>query len=71
MNNELKVKIASYRIAFLMEHQHVIPDLKEIISELLVSVDKSNNDCLYLEGAYDALNNLIIALEEKGPATHE
>lgn len=71
MNNDLKVKMAAYRIAFLMEHQHIVPNLKGIVNDIRPEshLDMSPFDVgseEYLLGAFDALNFLISALEEKG-----
>jgi hypothetical protein len=71
MKNELAVKMTAYKVAFLMEHQHVLPDLKELIGRIRPepTLDLSPFDvesAEYLLGAYDALNALVSALEEKG-----
>lgn len=60
MTNEDKVKITTLKIAFLMKHQNIVPDLREIASEL------NSDSSEYLQGAADALLNLITALEQKG-----
>jgi protoheme ferro-lyase len=54
-----KVRHVCARISFLMEHQEILPDLKEIASELA-------EDSEYQKGARDALNYLIGFLEQKG-----
>lgn len=65
MSNEMKVKMAAFKVAFLMPHQEVIPDLE--IEALQIrpvgEVNKSSDD--YLAGAYDALAFLITTLREK------
>jgi len=55
-----KVRHTCARVAFLMEHQEILPDLKEIASEL------SSQESDYLKGAQDALIYLIGFLEAKG-----
>ncbi len=72
IKNDLKVKMIAYRVAFLMEHQHIDDHLKEIVSDIrpeptldLSPFDVGSEE--YLLGAYDALNALLSALEEKGP----
>lgn len=66
--NQNKAKMIAFRLAFLMEHQKVLPDLKEIVQELYPSeagqIDR--NSAEYLMGAYEALFNLLSALEQKG-----
>jgi len=61
-DNSLKVKMVAYRVAFLMEHQQIISNLKEILNDMI----GEGPDSEYLLGAFDALNTLISALEEKG-----
>jgi len=75
MDNKTKVKVAACRIAFLMPHQDINPDL---ILEALnlhpigVDLDKINKDSPeYLLGAMDALTSLINMLEGKGPQIRE
>ena len=72
MNNKEKVQYIAKRVSFLMEHQEVLPDLKELAADLypyeafgLLSPDDRESP-VYLMGAYDALMALIKALEEKG-----
>jgi hypothetical protein len=73
--NTEKVKVAAMRIAFLMHHQEVLPDLKIIASKLVPSdllseeINKESNE--YLIGAMDALLLLIHMLEKKGPQINE
>ncbi len=55
-----KVRHICARVAFLMEHQEILPDLKEIVSEL------NTQESEYLKGAEDALTYLISFLEQKG-----
>lgn len=57
-----KLKVTCLRIAMLMEHQQVLPDLKELALQLY----PSETDQEYLQGAQDALNYLISFLEQKG-----
>lgn len=54
-----KVKEVCARISFFMEHQEIIPDLKEMVAEI------SSND-EYSKGAHDALTYLLGFLEQKG-----
>lgn len=58
-SDQQKVRMVCARISFLMEHQDILPDLKEMIGELNSSDD-------YVKGAHDALNYLIGFLEQKG-----
>lgn len=58
-SNQQKVRTVCARISFLMEHQDILPDLKEIVGEL-------NSSDEYTKGAHDALNYLIGFLEQKG-----
>lgn len=57
-------------LSFLMEHQQILPDLKEIVSELDVQKTSAEildpKDIEYLRGAQDALTYLIGFLEQKG-----
>jgi hypothetical protein len=61
MNSDCQkqVRLVCAQIAFLMEHQEILPDLKEYVSKL----DDSDE---YLRGAHDALNYLIDFLAQKG-----
>jgi hypothetical protein len=65
-----KVKVAVRKISFLMPHQRVLSDLKELAAELCPhGADHSNvnrESPEYLLGAYEALNFLISDLEGKG-----
>lgn len=61
-DNVKKVRIVARKMSFLMPHQKVLPDLKEVIDPL-----HSDESSQYLSGAYDALNLLIDFLAEKGP----
>lgn len=71
--NEKKIKMAVFRIAFLMPHQEVNPDLElEALSLTPVgkdinldAIDKNSPE--YTMGARDALLALIHMLEGKGP----
>ena len=58
-NDQKKLRQVCLRIAFLMPHQEVLPDLKEFVAELEPSDE-------YLKGAQDALNYLVSFLEQKG-----
>ncbi len=68
MDNETQVKIVAKKISFLMHHQEILPDLKELAQSLLPrteGIDK--NSAEYLQGAHDALVCLVTFLSEKGP----
>lgn len=58
-DNQKKVKQICAHIALLMEHQHILPDLKEIVAE----IDSTDE---YSKGARDALTCLLEILERKG-----
>lgn len=60
MTPQLKVRLICNQISFLMEHQEILPDLKELAANL------NPEDNEYLKGAQDALNYLISFLEQKG-----
>ncbi len=59
-DSQKKVRTVCAHIALLMEHQEILPDLKDIARGL-----KSDSD-EYLQGAHDALNYLIDFLAQKG-----
>jgi hypothetical protein len=65
-----KIHVIALKIAFLMPHQHVMTDLKELAAQLKPQdisedvIDHSSPE--YLQGAYDALTALITDLERKG-----
>jgi len=72
MSNEIKVKQAAFRVAFLMPHQKIgsIIELEASALALVnpcveVSINKESPE--YLAGANDALMFLIKFLREKGP----
>lgn len=58
-----KVRSVARKIAFLMPHQVVLPDLKEVLIDELKS---GIGDSEYARGAYMALSYLISDLESKG-----
>jgi len=64
------IKIITRQIAFLMPHQDILPDLKELAAQIYPAginpdlIDRDSPE--YLLGAYEALINLITSLEEKG-----
>lgn len=60
IDKQKKVRHICARVAFLMEHQEILPDLKEIISEM----DSESEE--YIKGAHDALQYLIDFLAQKG-----
>jgi hypothetical protein len=62
-----KVKLISRKISFLMPHQEVLPDLKELAQELHQELEINKESPEYLMGAHDALMSLITGLEQKGP----
>jgi hypothetical protein len=66
MSNEMKVKMAAFKVAFLMPHQEVVPDLELEALQIrpIGDINKESDD--YLAGAYDALAFLISVLKEKG-----
>ena len=72
MNEHLnikKIKLVTRKISFLMEHQVILPDLKEIILEALPNqIDKEINydSPEFLMGAQSALLALLSSLEQKG-----
>ena len=59
---KVKVKVVARRISLLMQHQRILPDLKEVASQLQDETASSE----YLLGAYEALIALITELENKG-----
>ncbi len=71
LDNFIKLRATAKMMAFLMPHQEVLPDLKEVIQQLrpadgeyTSSID--HNTDVYLMGAYDALSELIDFLKTKG-----
>jgi len=71
MNDNInKVRVAAMKVSFLMQHQKILPDLRDFVSDIYplgVDPDQVNyNSPEYLLGAYDALMNLIACLEQKG-----
>lgn len=69
-DNLHKIKVLARKISFLMEHQHILPDLHKMLLEIYPTskqpdyIDRETSE--YLLGAYEALANLITDLEEKG-----
>jgi hypothetical protein len=65
-----KVQVVALKISFLMPHQKVLSDLKELATQLYPEgtdekvIDRSSPE--YLLGAYEALTALITDLEKKG-----
>ena len=57
--SQKKVREVCARISFFMEHQEILPDLKEMIAEI-------TSDDEYSKGARDALTYLVKFLEQKG-----
>lgn len=70
ISNARKVSITAMQLSFLMEHQEILPDLKEVASALYPEGTDPNTinreSPEYLMGAYEALAALITALEQKG-----
>jgi hypothetical protein len=66
MNNEMKVKVAAARVAFLMPHQEVMEDIELEALQLRPAGDINKESPEYLAGASDALSFLITILKEKG-----
>ena len=64
MNDDIqkKVKLVAKQVSFLMHHQEILPDLKELISTI-------PTDTEYGQGARDGLRVLIDSLERKGYKT--
>jgi len=60
--DQKKVRLICNQVSFLMEHQEILPDLKECIAKLSPESEGSE----YLKGAQDALNYLIGFLAAKG-----
>lgn len=69
MDNRTKVKSVAGKIAFLMPHQFVNPDLEQEALSLKDCIDGEINkeSPEYLAGAMDALLFFIKYLERKGP----
>lgn len=70
MDNRKKVLVAARKISFLMPHQEVLPDLKEIAATIYqgdTGLDRNSPE--YMLGAFEALTALIEGLEQKGPKT--
>jgi hypothetical protein len=65
-SNEMKVKMAAFKVGFLMPHQEVVPDLEIEALQIrpIGEINKESDD--YLAGAYDALSFLIAVLKDKG-----
>lgn len=57
-----KVQIVAKQVSFFMQHQEILPDLKEIISTI-------PTDTEYGQGAHDGLLALIESLDKKGYKT--
>lgn len=61
-----KIRHICARVAFLMEHQEILPDLKEIVSEINPNGNSFADSGEYLKGAHDALTYLLEFLSQKG-----
>lgn len=66
MSNEMKVKMAAARVAFLMPHQDVVEDIELEALQIRPAGDINKDSDEYLAGAADALSFLITILREKG-----
>lgn len=70
-----KVRVVIKKITFLMHHQEILPDLRELAEQLHpegVESDKvDRNSEAYLMGVYEALTYLIDSLKQKGPQIKE
>lgn len=62
--DQKKVRQLCMNMSFLMSHQQVLPDLRELAASL--TADEIAIDDLYLQGARDALLLLVEFLETKG-----
>ena len=67
--NEIKVLLCCRKISFLMEHQYILGDLKELAEQMCPEecgepIDYDSKE--YIKGAHDALVYLISYLESKG-----
>ncbi len=52
-----------------MEHQRILPDLKELVTSVYATSAEDVEDCNseeYMRGATDALHYLLEFLEQKG-----
>lgn len=68
-SNRAKVKVLCHKISFLMEHQRILPDLKELVTSVYATSAEDVEDCNseeYMRGATDALHYLLEFLEQKG-----
>lgn len=70
-----KIRVVIKKITFLMHHQEILPDLKELAAQLKpegVDSDKIDRESeAYIMGAYETLNYLIDSLKQKGPQIKE
>ena len=62
LTDQKKVRQLCMQMSFLMSHQQVLPDLRE----LAASLTPTDTDDPYLQGARDALLLLVEFLETKG-----
>lgn len=58
-DNKKQVEMVARQVSFLMQHQMILPELREIIADM-------PTDTEYGQGARDALLALISSLHEKG-----
>lgn len=70
-----KIELTVRRISLLMQHQMILPDLKEITLETLL-IETNGKEINYdspefLMGAQSALLALLSSLEQKGPPNQE
>jgi hypothetical protein len=69
-DNQRKIKKITFQIGFLMEHQQILPEIRELALQLYPyglepgSIDFDSPE--YMRGACDALLSLIDLLKQKG-----
>ena len=61
-----KLRVIARKISFLMPHQQVFPESKELIEELRKHVGSGEVTSDYMMGAYHALYFILGDLESKG-----
>lgn len=62
--HEKKVKLLAFKMSFLMEHQRILPELLDLAESL--KDEESFYSDPYLQGAFDALTTMVVALKQKG-----
>lgn len=64
---ELKtIQVIAHKVAFLMQHQYVSPEIKILIEEINHNLEGQTINSEYLTGAHDVLCALFLFLEGKG-----